>query len=184
MAKQIQVLMVPGYTNSGPGHWQSLWQQKHPEYQRVEQRDWNNPARGEWVSTLDKMLAGSDAGYLLVGHSLGCITIAHWAAQCHGRVHAALLVAPADVERPDAPAPLHDFRPIPLTPLPFASITVISSDDPYLSPVRGKFLAACWRSRLVEIGPCGHLDTQAGFGHWPRGELLLQQLLREASRVE
>ena len=25
------VLMVPGVNNSGPGHWQTIWQEKHPE---------------------------------------------------------------------------------------------------------------------------------------------------------
>ncbi|MCU0566769.1 MAG: alpha/beta hydrolase [Oculatellaceae cyanobacterium Prado106] len=51
-AQSITVLTVSGYTNSEPQHWQSLWERSHPEYRRVEQRDWDNPDRIEWIATL------------------------------------------------------------------------------------------------------------------------------------
>jgi len=35
--RQPPVLIVPGWTNSGPQHWQTLWEHEHPEYRRVEQ---------------------------------------------------------------------------------------------------------------------------------------------------
>ncbi|MBI5907735.1 MAG: alpha/beta hydrolase, partial [Burkholderiales bacterium] len=39
------VLLLPGWQNSGPDHWQSLWERVHG-YQRVEQHDWMRPLRG------------------------------------------------------------------------------------------------------------------------------------------
>ncbi len=45
------VLLVPGIGNSGPAHWQSLWEAKHPAVARVMQRDtlppfsWRFPIR-------------------------------------------------------------------------------------------------------------------------------------------
>src|SRR4051812_29408696 len=96
------VLIVPGYTGSGPDHWPSHWQRQQPEYHRVVQRDWNLPARDEWTATLDRTITELrhvyDAPIVLVAHSLGCITVAHWATEKVHSVRAALLVAPADVE--------------------------------------------------------------------------------------
>jgi predicted alpha/beta hydrolase family esterase len=178
MAKQSpKVLIVPGYTNSGPKHWQTLWQEKHPEYTRVEQRDWNNPQQAEWVETLNRFIAKERTPLVLVAHSLGCITIAHWVEKHQNNIRGALLVAPADVERPDALSALQGFAPIPVKPLPFPGIVVASSNDPYLNLKRAEFLAKNWGSRFVNIGPCGHIDTAAGFGPWRQGEVLLQQLL-------
>jgi predicted alpha/beta hydrolase family esterase len=172
-----KVLIVPGYTNSGPKHWQSLWEEKHPEYIRVAQRDWNNPEREEWVQILNRFITKERGSVVLVAHSLGCITVAHWADRYRDNVSGALFVAPADVERPDAIPALRGFAPIPLKPLPFPSIVVASSNDPYVSLQRAELFAKNWESRFISIGPCGHIDTAAGFGHWRQGEVLLQQLL-------
>ncbi len=174
----IQVLIVPGYTGSGPGHWQTLWEQKHPEYRRVVQRDWHHPDLEEWITVLDAAIQGSSSPVVLVAHSLGCILIAHWQLRHSGDVHGALLVAPADAERDDAPAPVRSFSPIPLQPLPFPSLVVASSNDPYVSLERAQYFAKNWGSRFISMGACGHIDTTAGFGPWRRGEVLLGNLMR------
>ena len=46
------VLIVPGWRDSGPGHWQSRWQAKLSTARRVEQRDWEKPMRDDWVARL------------------------------------------------------------------------------------------------------------------------------------
>ena len=104
--ERYHVLVVPGWQNSGPEHWQSRWQDAHPAWQRVQQADWLTPSRADWVATLDAAVRAADRPVLLVAHSLGCATTAHWAAQhpdSAARVAAAWLVAPADTERADAP---------------------------------------------------------------------------------
>ncbi|HEX2078745.1 MAG TPA: alpha/beta hydrolase [Longimicrobium sp.] len=176
------VLVVPGWTSSGPRHWQTLWERADPgRFRRVEQRDWDNPLREEWVRTLDGAVAACAAPPLLVAHSLGCIAVAHWAAAFARPVAGALLVAPADVEAAHAPEPVRDFAPIPLGALPFPSILAASSDDPWLRLDRAEHMASCWGSNFIRIEAAGHLNTDAGFGPWPQGEELLRRLCFSAA---
>ena len=59
--ERYHVLVVPGWQNSGPEHWQSRWQDAHPAWQRVQQADWLTPSRADWVATLDAAVrAGLD----------------------------------------------------------------------------------------------------------------------------
>jgi predicted alpha/beta hydrolase family esterase len=41
------VLTLARLWNSGPQHWQMLWELKYPACQRAQHRDWNNPERDE-----------------------------------------------------------------------------------------------------------------------------------------
>lgn len=173
----MPVLILPGYLDSGPHHWQSHWERDHPEYRRVQQRDWEAPVRAEWVATLDAAIAAAGAPPVLVAHSLGCITIAHWAAAHARPVRSALLVAPADIEQPEFTAVFASFAPIPLAPLPFPTIVVAGDDDAYCALARSEEFAAAWGSRFVNLGPAGHINTDAGYGPWPQGERLLAELL-------
>ena len=97
------IFLVPGWQNSGPGHWQSLWESQLPDARRVEMPNWEFPRRWEWIEALDDALAQhlrfDGPPPVLVGHSLGCLAIVHWAATHQRLIHGALLVAPADVER-------------------------------------------------------------------------------------
>src|SRR5258708_9493496 len=100
------VLLVPGIGNSGPAHWQSLWQAKHPDVRRVMQRDWDHPVCDEGVGALDH--AGGQAAVLpiLVAHSLASLAVAHWAARSERPCFPILLVAvppPCGPALPNAP---------------------------------------------------------------------------------
>jgi predicted alpha/beta hydrolase family esterase len=102
----MRILIVPGLNGSGPGHWQTIWETKFG-CERVNQSDWENPDLTEWVDTLNAVVTASSERTILVAHSLGCLTVAHW-AQAYpgntGRIRCALLVAPPDVElSPDMP---------------------------------------------------------------------------------
>lgn len=181
MPRRSPVLNVPGYTGSGPGHWQTLWERADPRFRRVEQRDWDAPEPDAWTSALDRAVRARGEPVLLVAHSLGCITVARWAAIGRGGVAGALLVAPADVEREDAPEPIRSFAPIPADRLPFPSLLVSSGDDPYLAPARAEVLARRWGSRPVRLGAVGHVNTASGLGAWPEGLALLAELERLAA---
>ena len=172
-----RVLILPGYQNSGPEHWQSLWEARHPEYRRVHQRDWEYPRRADWVAAVDEAVRADSAPVVFVAHSLGCVTVAHWAAGHAHEVAGALLVAPPDIERPDALSDVRDFAPIPLAPLPFPSIVVASTDDPFAAFERARAWADAWGSRFVSLGAAGHVNAAAGFGAWPAGEALLAELM-------
>ncbi|MEO5689408.1 MAG: alpha/beta hydrolase [Burkholderiaceae bacterium] len=179
----LHVLVLPGWQNSGPLHWQSRWEALYDDV-RVQQSDWMHPLRGDWMMRLDEAIGELEAAeespqVALVAHSLGCQLVAAWAAHSRktARVRAALLVAPPDVERDEYRAPLHSFSPIARQRLPFASLAVISSDDPFCDPGRAFAMAADWGSRTLDAGPRGHLNAASGLGDWPEGRQLLADLL-------
>ena len=178
MTDVLRFLLLPGWLDSGPSHWQSRWEALHG-CERVHQDDWVWPRRGDWMARLDEVLQASDRPAVLIAHSLGCHLSAAWAAhsQHSARVHAALLVAPPDTERDDMPPNLFNWRPIVRAPLPFASLAVVSSDDPYCAPHRAAGLAHDWGSAITAVGPRGHINGDSGLGDWPEGWALLQSLL-------
>jgi len=179
------ILTVPGLGGSGPSHWQTLWEQSRPDTVRVELGMWDTPHRNSWVTKLDQAIRGAQAPVVLAAHSLGCLAVAWWAAlspQPFGwPVAGALLVAPADVDKPDVRPELAAFQPSPRTPLPFPSIVVSSSDDPWISPDKAQSLAKGWGSVFVDAGPQGHLNAASGIGWWEEGQALLDRVLDAAS---
>jgi uncharacterized protein len=175
------VLIIPGLGDSGPQHWQSLWEARHPEYQRVRQTDWERPRSTDWVSNLDAEISAANQPVVLVAHSMGCIAVIHWAAtNGNGNKHvaAALLVSPPDVEAATIPTGPTGFAPCPLIRLPFKSIVVASTNDPFATFGRVKTFAAAWGGELVILELAGHINAASGHGPWPEGELLLDQLMR------
>jgi len=182
------LVVVPGVGDSGPLHWQTLLQAATPGAVRVVQDDWSMPVREDWVAGLARTLDSIDAPVLLVGHSAGSVTVVHWAAAHSHRsgVVGALLVAPADLEvdLPDGtPVEFLDdagWVPCPRAPLPFPSIVVASSDDPYATFERSRGYADAWGSRLLRLEGAGHINADAGFGPWPLAGELVRELLRDA----
>ena len=178
MTSAPPVLIVPGWGDSGPKHWQSLWQQANPAFRRVVQRDWEYPIRADWVETLTREIQAAGRPPVIVAHSLGAIAVAHAVAAGAPPIQSALLVSPPDVEDPDFPPVIEGFAPVPRGRLAFPSIVVVSRNDPFTAFERAEALAVAWGSRFVDAGNSGHLNTDAGFGPWPLGETLLAELVR------
>lgn len=178
-ASTVTVLVLPGWQNSGPDHWQSRWQARHPHWRRVEQADWFRPHRADWLAALDAAAATASGELVLLAHSLGCITVAHWAAArpaAVARVRHAFLVASPDIERADLPAELADFAPAPRAPLPFPATLAASRNDPFCRFERAQALAADWGAALWDLGAAGHVNIAAGYGDWPEGHARLMAL--------
>jgi predicted alpha/beta hydrolase family esterase len=137
------------------------------------------------MARLEEVLLQDERPALLAAHSLGCQLVAAWASHSRhtARVRGALLVAPPDIEHPDMPPQLTPWRPIARQALPFASIAVVSSDDPFCAAERAAQMTRAWGSRLVAIGPRGHINSQSGLGAWPEGRVLLQSLRSPAARA-
>ncbi len=175
------VLVLPGYGGSGPGHWQTLWERAHPHFRRVEAADWEHPVKAEWVDNLEAAVRESGPDTVLVAHSLACLQVVHWAAATvvTGRptVRAALLVAPPDPEAPAFPVAATGFSPLPKGRLPFLSMLVASTDDPYATATFSEGCARAWGSHFVSIGPAGHINAASGLGAWEDGKRLLESLL-------
>src|SRR5258708_291209 len=167
----MNVLTVPGLWNSGPEHWQTHWEAKHAGVRRVIQRDFDLPDREEWIATLDAAVRSCVSPPVLAAHSLGCTLVAQWALDRGGNgVAGALLVAPSGGDAPGYPIEGRSFDRMPLQPLPFPSVVVASTNDEYVSIERASAFAACWGSRLINMGDAGHINAAAGFGPWPEGE--------------
>jgi len=162
------VLTLPGIQNSGPDHWQSRWEAQHPGVTRVQQRDWDHPARGEWVEALEAAVRAQPEPPILVAHSLGCLAVAHWAAGSDAAIHAALLVALPDPKGASFPPEATGFDPVPVSLGGRRVRLVASADDPYASLAHSRRCAQAWRAELVELGTLGHLNAASGLGDWPQ----------------
>lgn len=171
------VLILPGYGGSGPEHWQTLWERAHPGFRRVEARDWDRPDRAEWVENLEAAARAAGEGAILIAHSLACLQVVHWAAahpESARRMRAALLVAPPDPESPAFPAAATGFSPLPMRPLPFRSLVVGSTNDPYAAPEFAENCARAWGARFASVGAKGHINAASGLGEWEEGWELLE----------
>ena len=175
-AMNTTALILPGIGNSGPVHWQSLWEAANPGFVRVQQRDWDNPVCEEWLAVLETYVAPVGANAVLVAHSLACVLVAHWAAKTKHKVKGALLVAPPNPDGPNFPKEAVGFSPLPLKPFAFPSIVVASTDDPYGNVDFAKSCASAWGSRFVSVGAAGHINSKSSLGEWHEGFALFQQL--------
>lgn len=178
--ESIRYLIVPGWQGSPEDHWQSHWQNSLPNSARVEQADWSTPRREDWVAALDKAVNASADPVILIAHSLGCIAVVHWAAHASlvslRKVRGALLVAPADVERPACSPVLRNFAPIPKHLLPFPSQVVGSDNDPAASAPRALQMARDWGAEAGILAGAGHINVKSGHQRWEQGFAYLYRL--------
>jgi uncharacterized protein len=175
------VLTVPGYGNSGPDHWQTIWERSRGDCVRVDLGLWSAPRRNPWVTKLDQAIRTAPAPVILAAHSLGCLAVAWWAALAGQPwawpVAGAILVAPPDVDRSDAPSAINGFGPMPQISLPFPSLLVASRNDHYASFQRSADMAKFWGSTLVNAGELGHINAESRLGDWADGQALLDLLV-------
>jgi uncharacterized protein len=169
----FRVLVVPGLHGSGPTHWQSRWQRLYPAFKRVEQQHWDQPDLPIWSQRLQEVLQQQPVQpSLIVAHSFGCLVTAHCAIAAHGgafKIAGALLVAPADPIKFNVVEGVQQA-------LPFPSVVVASSNDPWMRAARAVHWAQVWGSEFVEAGALGHINAESGLGDWPAGQDLLRQL--------
>jgi uncharacterized protein len=170
------VFIIPGYTNSGPNHWQTLWEAGDASMARLKVDDWDHPVCASWVAAIDAQTRSARKPVVAVAHSLGCLALVHWAAKHRLRLHGALLVAVPDPRGPAFPPHAEGFWPIPPVKLPYRSVVVCSRDDPYATPEFAKSCADEWGSTFVDIGLAGHINSASNLGDWPAGLRLLEEL--------
>jgi len=149
------ILMVPGFGNSG----RSIGSRAgRPGCRRRGASRWPTGSRPIAPS------GQGDPRRRVGGHAAGdrrrpfhrVAATAHAAPGLAGKVVGAFLVAPSDWDKPDLlPGVVHDFAPIPLVALPFPSVLVASSDDPYCTMQRASDFAEAWGSEFVSAGEAG-----------------------------
>lgn len=180
--KDADILIVPGYTNSGPAHWQTRWETKLSTARRVEQEEWSKPVREDWVARVAEAVNEATKPVVIVAHSLGVATVVQAVPLFRNRVAGAFLVAVPDVANPEIrPRHLMTFGPYPRDPLPFPSIVVASRNDPFSSYDVVEDIAAAWGSLFIDAGEAGHINSDAGYGPWPEGSMAFAQFLSRLS---
>ncbi|MGV1830074.1 RBBP9/YdeN family alpha/beta hydrolase [Agrobacterium vitis] len=174
----IDTLVVPGLNGSAAGHWQRYWVEDQPTSIMVEQDDWAHPELGAWKARLEQQLSSCRSGAWIVAHSMGCLLTAQMAdSPLRHLIRGALLVAPCDLKTTENQHPdVIRFGEMPCQRLPFPSLMIGSSNDPYMDAETLQRTASCWGSRLVNLGPVGHINPQSGFGRWSDGYAFLSQL--------
>lgn len=190
---EADLLIVPGWMNSSPDHWQSRWEKKLSTARRVEMPDFDKPELAGWIDALNAAVRNARRPVVFVAHSCGATAIAHAAPRLPaGVVRGAMFVAPPD--RLCGPAidalaregggvarPPQGFDPSPMAALPFPSILVASRTDPICSFQRAEEIATAWKSELIDAGDAGHINAASGYGPWPEGVLRLADFMRRLS---
>jgi uncharacterized protein len=177
--ENYKFLTVPGLGSSGSEHWQSLWEKQNPEnFHRVEQVNWDLPVCHKWIEKLDEEVRKLSKPTYLIAHSLGCLTVVHWANKYSSElVKGAFLVAPPDVENSRRLSFIEGFSPMPTYKLPFKSVLIASTTDQYASITRAYEFACIWGSEFVNIGKKGHINATSNIGIWEEGQELLNKFI-------
>jgi len=178
------VLFVPGLRDHVPEHWQTLLQEQIPGSRCVPRRTEEKLSCASWVRDLDHAIAAIAGPVVLCAHSGGVAMVVHWARQHSRPIHGALLATPPDFETPlpegyptRETLQANGWLPMPLAKLPFPTIVAASDNDPLARFDRVQAMAWAWGARrLVNIGPVGHLNPASGYGVWPQGMALLDEL--------
>lgn len=167
----LDILMIPGRTGSGPDHWQTRWESRLSTARRVVQGDWDRPG-ADWIERVVAAVGESRRPVVFIAHSCGVPTVVHAAPRLPpGRVVGAYLVAPPS-ESVVATTPEIDaatYLPYPRRRLGFPSVLVASRTDPALPYAEAETLARDWGAALSDAGDAGHLNTASGHGPWPEG---------------
>lgn len=175
-----KILTIPGLRGSGPTHWQSLWERKFDNAERIELGHWSEPDRDEWVRRIAAKIETETEPVLIAAHSLGCHAFAHWFAAAstltRSRIAGALLVAPPDMARLRHEKRITGFAETPGFASRTPIIVVASDNDPYAKTAQVWRLARHWDARFVNAGPFGHINADSGVGDWPYGQYLLASL--------
>jgi uncharacterized protein len=175
---EADILIIPGYTNAGPEHWQSRWQAKLATARRVEQAEWAKPVRDDWTANVAAAVNACTRPVVLVAHSLGVATALQAIPQFRKPIAGAFLVAPADVAN-EAIRPRHllTFGPYPSGPLPFPSMVVASRNDEFCPFETAYGHALDWGSVFLDAGLSGHINAESGHGPWPEGIMVFARFM-------
>lgn len=174
-ATRTPVLVVPGLHDSGPGHWQSIWQALHSNFTRVRQDDFATPDLERWSAGIARAIDAAGTPPLIVAHSYGCLAAVHAVTRWARHVAGALLVAPADPDHFGIDLQLLDRK------LTFPSTLVGSTNDPWLKFTKAGALATRWGSRFHGCRDAGHINVESGHGPWPDGVALLRDVAERAA---
>lgn len=178
------IFTVPGINNSGPDHWQSIWERTHQGVTRVEQTDWDHPRSDEWIAAVENAVANAAAPPVIVAHSLGCLTAMQWCVRSERAVAGLILVAVPDPAGPNFPGEATGFS-TPDSLRNRRTIMIASDNDPYATLDWARALANRYAARLVTLKGAGHINAASGLGAWSAGWRVVAEMSQGAAiRIE
>jgi hypothetical protein len=170
---EATILIVPGLRGHVAEHWQTLLAARLPKVRTVPPMGRDNIDCGARCAAIEQHAQEIDGDIIIVAHSGGAISVAHWAQTSRRPVRGALLATPPDFETPmpegypTMGALEHaGWLPVPWDPLPFPCVVAASRNDHLARFERVVEMAAEWQADLVDLGPVGHLNPESGFGEW------------------
>jgi uncharacterized protein len=188
------VLIVPGLRDQINDHWQSHLAldliKSGRKVHLVPPMGRDNLDCHSRVMALDVVAQVIDEPFVMVAHSGGCLTVAHWCMHSNlmDSVIGCLLAVPPDFETPMPEGyPTVDqlsvggWLPVPRGRLPFPSWVCASHNDPLGTFSRTGVLALDWGSQLIDLGRVGHLNPASGYGHWPEAVEFVDFIGRSAA---
>ena len=189
---EYTTLIVPGLNNSGSNHWQTLLEEKLSNARRVNQTDWDSPKIIPWARNVQNAILEAESPAILIAHSFGVLASVVGASRVTDKVAGALYVAPADpVKFTSAGQILSEaaqnwdtglYNLVPKERLGYPAIVAASQDDPYMAFKRAAWWATKWHCRFISLGFAGHVNANSGYGDWPEGEMLYQDLIETAEQ--
>ncbi|MEM8704508.1 MAG: alpha/beta hydrolase, partial [Pseudomonadota bacterium] len=67
---ETDILIIPGYGKTLPGHWLLRWRDKMATARVVKQAELQAPTKKDWLDTLVREVEKSERPVVLVAHSL------------------------------------------------------------------------------------------------------------------
>jgi uncharacterized protein len=164
------ILIAPGLYDSAPAHWQSWLAARLGDSVRVEQEDWNTPYLPAWAGQVRRRIAQANGHVWLIAHSFACLASVVAAVDFRDKLAGLMLVAPADPDKFDIASYL------PVQRLGIPCVVVASTNDPWMRLTKAAYWADVWGARFINAGAVGHLNVESGFGPWPDGLEIFEQL--------
>lgn len=180
------IYLVHGYTASVDSHWfpwlENTLVKQYPQvkFTRVAMPNSSAPEVEDWLSTLNQTLNCNEST-ILIGHSLGCITLLRYLAQTGIHVKGLVLVAgfAASVSH------LSELDPFVDVVLPYGQlqkqirhrIMIRSDNDVVVPPAYSGQLARDLQMQLVEVKGYGHFVAREGVIMLPQAQQVVSQIL-------
>ena len=162
-----RLVTVPGLHGSEGAHWQTWLERQFPRSLRVEQDDWDAPDLARWAQSVRVARprtrpVRARRTQLRLPRGRACAR----AVAAYGRRRGRAARRARQSKKFTFAGPFDARR------LPVPSIVIGSETDPWMPLGDARTLAQHLGSAFVNLGDAGHINTAAGFGPWPRAEVL------------
>lgn len=183
-----KVFLVHGYTASPDSHW-FPWLEKQcqvfpsVEFHRLTLPDPDHPQLESWLGAIEHQIDLCDHS-ILIGHSLGCISLLRFLAKQDMAIKGLLLVAGFAQSLTQFP----ELDPFVKEPLPYSKlqaqiknrVMIYSDDDPVVPSSHSEQLTKALLMESIEIPDMGHFIERHGVTEFPMVFEVLKRILLQA----